>query len=64
MSLIQKRILERRITQVDLARRLSVSPQSVSAWILRTRIPKPRTMKKIADELGVGVEKLLADFCG
>lgn len=63
MSLIQKRITERRITQAALAKQLSVSPKTVSAWILRTRVPRARTLKRIAEELDLSVEKLIADFC-
>jgi transcriptional regulator with XRE-family HTH domain len=62
MSLIRHRISERGLTQAEFARRLSVSSQAVSDWIRRTRIPRPRQMKKLAAELEVPLEKLLADF--
>jgi transcriptional regulator with XRE-family HTH domain len=63
MSLIQKRIDERHISQADLARRLSVSRQTVSAWVTRARTPRARTLKRLAEELNISVAKLIADFC-
>ena len=63
MSLIGKRIGDLKMTQAELARRLAVSPQAVHEWVHRRRTPRPHMMKKLAHELQVGVESVLADFC-
>jgi transcriptional regulator with XRE-family HTH domain len=62
MSLIRKHISSLGITQDEFARRVAVSPQALSAWILGRKVPKRPTVRKLAAELKVSIEKLAADF--
>lgn len=56
---LQRHLLRREWTQADFARRLNVSPQVVSKWILAQRIPDPASCDRIADVLGVDLDLVL-----
>ncbi len=47
--------LERGLTQHELARELGVAHKTISGAELRYWRPRPRTMKAIADALGVSI---------
>jgi DNA-binding Xre family transcriptional regulator len=55
---LSRLMAERQMTQVELARRIGVGQSAVSMLLSRKCRPQPRTLGKIAEALGVGVEDL------
>jgi transcriptional regulator with XRE-family HTH domain len=62
MSLIKKHIVREGLTQHEFAARLGISHQAVSAYLRRARTPRPRMMRRLAEELRVEIEQLAAEF--
>jgi transcriptional regulator with XRE-family HTH domain len=52
-------LLSREWSKAEFARRLGVSNGDVSRWVRGVRIPRPDTVDKIADVLGVDVDLAL-----
>lgn len=59
-DLIRARRMELDWSQGDLARKLGVGQQTVSRWEAATAVPRPRTIKSIAEVLGLNARELLA----
>jgi DNA-binding Xre family transcriptional regulator len=55
---LSRLMAERKVTQAELARRIGVGQSAVSMLLSRKCRPQPRTLGKIAEALGVGVEDL------
>jgi transcriptional regulator with XRE-family HTH domain len=55
---LSRLLAERQLTQAELARRICVGQSAVSMLLSRKCRPQPRTLGKIAEALGVGVEDL------
>jgi lambda repressor-like predicted transcriptional regulator len=51
-------LAEKQMTQAELARRIGVGQSAISMMLSRACRPQPRTLGKLADALGVTVEKL------
>lgn len=58
---IKKYRLEHGWTQTELGKKLGISCKTVSAYESDTQNPKPQTIRKFADALGIRVEALLDD---
>lgn len=58
---IKKYRLEHGWTQTELGKKLGISCKTVSAYESDTQNPKPQTIRKFADALGIRVETLLDD---
>lgn len=56
--LLQKELDGEKITQVELAKRLDVTPQQFSLWVKGESYPRANTLFKLAYELGVKVDDL------
>lgn len=59
-TLLSKLRKERKMTQKEVAERLSVSPQAVSKWERGNGCPDVGLLSAISDLFGVAVERLLA----
>ena len=57
---LKKLMLEKNVTQIELAEKLGIKKrQQISKWATGASIPRPETIKKIADALGVPVAYFL-----
>jgi transcriptional regulator with XRE-family HTH domain len=57
-------LAERRIKQAALARRLDVTPQAVSSWVLGSSTPSRDNVVRLEDELAVEPRGWLLDLAG
>lgn len=53
--------IKARFSQVELAKRVGITERSLYNYEMNDRIPKIDVVKRIADELGVTVDYLMAD---
>ena len=53
--------IKARFSQVELAKRVGITERSLYKYEMNERIPKIDVVKRIADELGVTVDYLMAD---
>lgn len=58
---IRKARLEAGLTQEDLAREVGVGLRNVPDWESGRRIPRLKTLRRIAEATGVSVEDLTAE---
>lgn len=56
---IRRLRIEKDISQLDLANAIGVSDKAISAWENNTRVPRVKTIEKIADFFGVKKSALL-----
>ena len=56
-TILQRLRKQQGLTQQDLAKRLNLSVVMISQWERGKRTPKPETLKRIADALGVPVSE-------
>ena len=56
---IRRRLEELHMTQVELARRLNVTPKLVSQYVTGTSIPPIDRIAEIAEELDCSIDELL-----
>ena len=56
---IRQRLEELHMTQVELARRLNVTPKLVSQYVTGTSIPHIDRIAEIAEELDCSIDELL-----
>lgn len=53
--------IQKGMSQKELAEKLDITPQSIVQWENGARNPKPETLKKIAEALGVSYWRLAGD---
>jgi transcriptional regulator with XRE-family HTH domain len=52
-------LLVTNLTQAELAKKLNVSQVMVSKWFSGKHIPRPKTIKKISEAIGIQEEEFL-----
>jgi transcriptional regulator with XRE-family HTH domain len=50
------------LSQINLAKRIGVSPGHLNHWINGRRSPSAENLKLIAERTGIALEKLVADL--
>ena len=64
MKAVREMRKAQKLSQADLAKKVSVTQGAVSAWEIGLYTPNAKKLKKLAKALGCTVDKLIADEKG